>query len=141
MPSCPTLKLPDREVLQFLYVNVAVFRKRHHHRGDAFAAHLVCFVYAKLFAGSVMRGLEHVDLVVVIVTGGKFHCYPQCVLRAGAKCNSQSPTPRMQADDAGTMRAITHQRYTRFLHIAKHGSKTGKGLSQQSRLFPQRSQQ
>ena len=29
--------------------------------------------------------------------------------------------PGMQAGDAGTMRAITRQRYTRFLHIAKHG--------------------
>jgi len=29
----------------------------------------------------------------------------------------------MQAGDAGTMRAITYQRYTRFLHIAKHGAR------------------
>ena len=33
------------------------------------------------------------------------------------------------------MRAITRQRYTRFLHIAKHGTKTGKGLSQHG-FFP-----
>ena len=41
----------------------------------------------------------------------------------------------MQAGDAGTMRAITYQRYTRFLNIAKHGGKTGKGL-RSTRLFP-----
>ena len=35
------LKLLDREGLQFLHVKVAVFRKRQHHRGDAFAAHFV----------------------------------------------------------------------------------------------------
>jgi hypothetical protein len=38
--------------------------------------------------------------------------------------------------DAGTMRAITYQRYTRFLHIAKHGGKTGKGLRSSHGFFP-----
>ena len=40
------LKLLDREGLQFFDFNMAVFRKRDHHRGDAFTAFLVCFVYA-----------------------------------------------------------------------------------------------
>ena len=34
------------------------------------------------------------------------------------------------------MRAITRQRYTRFLHIAKHGTKTGKGLRSSHGFFP-----
>ena len=34
------------------------------------------------------------------------------------------------------MRAITWQRYTRFLHIAKHGTKTGKGLRSSHGFFP-----
>ena len=42
----------------------------------------------------------------------------------------------MQADDAGPLRAITRQRDTRFLHIAKHGGKTGKGLRSSHGFFP-----
>jgi len=40
------LKLLDREGLQFLDFNMPVFRKRNHHRGDAFTAFVVCFAYA-----------------------------------------------------------------------------------------------
>ena len=40
------LKLLDRESFQFFDFNMPVFRKRDHHRGDAFTAFVVCFVYA-----------------------------------------------------------------------------------------------
>jgi hypothetical protein len=44
-----------------------------------------------------MRNLEHISLIVVKVIGGKFHhCVPHA-LQAGAKFDSQSPTPGMQA--------------------------------------------
>ena len=44
--SLGILKLLDREGLQFFDFNMAVFRKRDHHRGDAFTAFVVRFVYA-----------------------------------------------------------------------------------------------
>ena len=67
---------------------------------------------------------EHIGLVVVIVVGGKFH---RCPTRftGGSLVKLSVTDARNAGGDAGIIRAITYQRYTRHLHIAKHGGKTG----------------
>ncbi len=40
------LILLDRKGFQFFDFNMAIFRKRDHHRGDTLTAFVVCFVYA-----------------------------------------------------------------------------------------------
>ena len=69
-----------------------------------------------------MRHLEHTGLGVVIVIGGKFH---RCPTRftGGSVVYLSVTDARNAGGDAGTMRAITYQGYTRFVHIAKYVGK------------------
>ena len=73
-----------------------------------------------------MRDLEHTALVIIIVIGGELHRCSTRFYRRECSITLGHRRPRMQAVDAGTMRAIMYQRYTRFLHIAKHDG--GKAL-------------
>jgi hypothetical protein len=72
---------------------MAVFRERHHHRCDAFAALLICFANAKLFAGQFHCGLKNIDLIIVIMPRSKLHCGPPLHARNQPSKIHTFPTP------------------------------------------------